>query len=87
MIRYYGFLSHRLRGKLLPIIQKLLGCTQSAPTVHLTFADLILKNFNFNPLTCIICGSQMILSTISFGHASLPSLLENHRALALLQKC
>lgn len=86
MIRYYGLLATRVRGKLLPLAHSLLGQEMPDDSPAPTHAELILKNFNFNPLTCILCGSEMILSIIRYGKADTLSLLENHRALALLQK-
>jgi len=86
MIHYYGFLSNRTRGKLLPIVYKLLNqkkCTQEAPP---TFAELIQKNFGLDPLKCILCGHQLVLATIRFGKKT-SELLNFHRELALLKNC
>ncbi len=86
VIRYYGFLAHRVRGNLLPLVHTLLGNPQPIATLKPTFAVLIQKNFNFNPLTCILCGYEMLLCTIHFGNANTTTLLQNHRALALMKK-
>jgi hypothetical protein len=86
MIRYYGFLAHRVRGKLLPIVYKLLGQETPSAATAPTYAELIQKNFNFNPLTCILCGQTMRLTTVHFGITNVGGLLAQHRALALLQK-
>lgn len=85
MIRYYGFLAHRVRGKLLPLVNALLGhfiVEQKTPT----FADMMQQNFGFNPLTCILCGQQLLLSIMHFGKTSSMQLLPFHRQLALLKK-
>ena len=85
MIRYYGFLAHRVRGTLLPIVYHLLG--QKNPGHHTppTFAELIQQNFGFNPFTCILCGEKLVLATVHFG-ASNHQLLNFYRELALLKK-
>jgi len=86
MIRYYGFLSNRTRGKLLPIVYKLLNQEKLNQQSLASFAELIQKNFGFNPLKCILCGHQLILSSISFGK-NIAELLSLHRELALLKNC
>ena len=46
MIRYYGFLSNRLRSTLLPKIRKLLGQEEKIiSTQSPSFAQLIFKDF------------------------------------------
>jgi Putative transposase/Transposase zinc-binding domain len=86
MIRYYGLLANRLRGKLLPIVYRLLN--QQLETIRPpSFAELMLKNFSVDPLRCILCGASLVLSGISFGKTSATKLLPYHRQLALLQKC
>lgn len=85
MIRYYGFLAHRVRGKLLPLVYSLLGQNNNNATPSPTYAELIQKNFGFNPLICILCGLPLILSSIHFGKASIGNLLSLHRNLALLK--
>lgn len=85
MIRYYGFLAHRVIGKLLPIAYQLLGQkieNQSSPS----YAMLIEKSFGFNPLICILCGQPLVLTSICFGISNIYQLLTFHRQLALLQK-
>ena len=86
MIRYYGFLSNRTRGKLLPIVYKLLNQEKCNQVSLPTFVELIQKNFGFNPLKCILCGHQLVLFTTSFGKKT-SELLNFHRSLALLKNC
>ncbi len=86
MIRYYGFLAHRVRGKMLPIVYRLLQQDNIQTTASPTYAELMQKNFSFNPFTCILCGQQLVLSYMYFGLSSAKSLLPFHRPLALLQK-
>jgi len=86
MIRYYGFLAHRIRGKLLPVVYALFeqDIAQNIPAP--TYAQLIMRNFHFDPLACILCGHQLVLSFVHFGRCSSFSLLGFHRKLALLKK-
>lgn len=86
MIRYYGFLANRVRGNLLPIVYQLIGQNRNnVASLPPTYAELIQKNFGFNPLICIICGQALILSGIRFGKTKISELLQNHRKLALLK--
>lgn len=88
MIRYYGFLAHRVRGKLLPIVYRLLGQDTSQTTSPpATYAQLMQQSFNYNPLTCILCGQPLVLSGIQFGQSSTKHLLKYHRELALIKIC
>ena len=86
MIRYYGFLANRIRGTLLPIIHKLIGQQGKYNNPEPTYANLIEKSFGFNPLTCILCGKQLVLSTVRFGISNPMQLLNFHRQLALIKK-
>lgn len=86
MIRYYGFLANRVRGKLLPLVYSILNQPNNKPDAPLTFAELIKKNFNVDPLACLICGSRLLLAEVNFGKANIYNLLKHHRQLALLQK-
>jgi len=86
MIRYYGFLANRVRGKLLPIAHQLLGQKNQAEQPVPIYAELMQKNFGFNPLTCILCGGPLVLSMIYFGQSNVHQLLQYHRELALLKK-
>jgi len=87
MIRYYGFLANRVRGKLLPIVYQLIGQDDKCDTQLPSYANLIQKNFNFNPLTCILCGQKLLLSVINFGKYNTWQLLQFHRELATLKIC
>ena len=86
MIRYYGFLSNRTRGKLLPIVYKLLNQEKLNQKSLPGFVELMQKSFGFNPLKCILCGHQLILSSTHFGK-KISELLNCHRELALLKNC
>lgn len=86
MIRYYGFLANRVRGKLLPIIYFMLGQKTNVLNTPQTFAELMIKNFNIDPFKCILCGNKLILSEIAFGNANIGNLIKHHKQLALLKK-
>jgi len=86
MIRYYGFLANRVRAKLLPLVHQLLGQTSENTHHFPTYAQLIQKNFGFNPFTCILCGSMLVLNMVKLGLSSVHQLLPYHRELALLKK-
>ena len=83
MIRYYGFLAHRVRSKLLPIVYQLLGQNNPPSTRPTSFAELMQQHFHFNPLICILCGSPLVLTTVFYGISNLQKLLSYHRELAL----
>ena len=88
MIRYYGFLAHRVRGKCLPLVYQLLGQEPKELTpLPSTYAQLTQKEFGVNPLTCILCGSQLILNSIHFGSTCVQTLLGYHYELANFKKC
>lgn len=86
MIRYYGFLSNRLRGDLLPVVQQVLGQEKRKELPPPSFSQLMIQNFNFDPLECILCGYPMRLTGMIFGITNPNKLLQFHKQLALLQK-
>jgi Putative transposase/Transposase zinc-binding domain len=87
MIRYYGFLAHRVRGKLLPLVHQLLGRNNNVISTPTSYAELIQQNFGFNPLICILCGQPLILRTVHFGKSAIADLLSLHHELASLKIC
>ena len=87
MIRYYGFLANRVRGRLLPKVYQLIGQQQPIPSPAPSYAQLIKKDFHLNPLQCILCGQQLILSHTHFGKTSPGQLLLCHQQFALQKKC
>ncbi len=84
IIRYYGFLANRVRGILLDKVYKLIGQATPKQTQPLTHAELIQKDFNFNPLECILCGCPLALIATSFG-CKTKQLLGFHKELALFE--
>ncbi|WP_196214212.1 IS91 family transposase [Piscirickettsia salmonis] len=83
MIRYYGFLSFRTRGKLLPTIYKLLDQTVE-PVKKITYASLLKGFINTDPFECILCGSKMLL-TGGRPKQRLSVIMKHHKALATMQ--
>lgn len=67
MIRYYGFLANRVRGKLLPIVNNLLGNARTFVSKTISFIDLLKINYNRNFLKCSFCGGNLELSRRYFG--------------------
>ncbi len=88
MIRYYGVLANRVRGKILPIIYSLLGQQKQSekPKKTTGFAILMEKDFGVSPFICILCGKNLVLELINYGKSSLSELLAVHRELALMKK-
>ena len=82
-IRYYGILANCVRGKLLPIVYKLLDQIIS-PVFNVRWASLFKKSFGENPLKCILCGSKMVCTGMTFGLTH-RELLQHHQALATRQ--
>lgn len=86
LIRYYGFLAHRVRSKLLPIVHSLLGLPLTQAPKKPTYADMIQQNFGINPLVCVLCGAPLVLTSVYFGLTNINQLLQFHRQLALMKK-
>ena len=83
MIRYFGFLSNRLRGTLLPIIYEKLGQTVSE-LQPVTFASMMKNMLRTDPYQCILCGGRMRFTTYHAG-LKLFQLRRNIKNLALLK--
>lgn len=66
MIRYFGFLSYRTRGKLLPKVYELIGQSIEA-FKEVTFSSLMKENFACDPFKCILCDSIMTITRSQFG--------------------
>ena len=80
-IRYYGFLANRLRGKLLPVVYKLLDIKTLITTkVYLSWRTLIQTAYKYDPLRCPLCKSIMLLKTVVLP--SYYSLVSKHEEIA-----
>ena len=80
-IRYYGFLANRLRGKLLPLVYKLLDIKTVITTkVYLSWRTLIQTAYKYDPLRCPFCKSIMLLKAVVLP--SYYSLVSKHEEIA-----
>ena len=84
MIRYYGFLAHRVRGKLLPTVYDLLDQPKKK-ALKIRYPELLKATYGIDPIKCILCGSQMVFCGITRG-LSRAKLGQYHRELALRKK-
>ena len=82
MIRYYGFLANRVRGRLLPIVNNILGNARIFSQRSISFIDLLKNNFNRNFLKCSSCGHQLALSRRYFGLFGAECIRGIHQKLA-----
>ena len=81
LIRYYGFLAHRVRSTLLPIVYRLIEQpAPQPPTVR--WPTLLERSFAVAPLRCILCQAPLRLARRVIGLAT-PQLHRFHRPLAL----
>lgn len=79
-IRYYGFLSHKLRGKLLPLVYNLLKMNRgSTAKVSLSWRDMIRTTYRYDPLLCPRCKTRMVLESAVFAS---DSLITQHKEIA-----
>ncbi|WP_395168508.1 IS91 family transposase [Piscirickettsia salmonis] len=83
MVRYYGFLSFRTRGNLLPKIYEILDQTVE-PIKKITYASLLKGFINTDPFECLLCGSKMVL-TGGRPKQRLSVIMKYHKALATMQ--
>ena len=66
MVRYFGFLSTRLRGDMLPIIYEKLEQKVGEPAIF-SFAAMTKAFMKVDPFECILCGSRMMFSGFTRG--------------------
>src|SRR3972149_12049054 len=80
-IRYYGFLANRLRGKLLPVVYKLLDIKTLITTkVYISWRTMIQTAYKYDPLRCPLCKSIMLLKAVVLP--SYYSLVSKHEEIA-----
>src|SRR3990172_5086001 len=80
-IRYYGFLSNRLRSELLPLVYKLLDIkTVITSKVYLSWRTMIQTAYKYDPLRCPLCKSIMLLKAVVLP--SYYSLVSKHEEIA-----
>lgn len=83
MIRYYGFLSNRTRGKELANVYAALNM-QRNETSQLTFAGMLKGFLNVDPFECILCGCRMIFVQFHNG-LRLPELVKRAQEIAQMK--
>lgn len=79
-IRYYGFLSNRLSGKLMPIVYMLLSQLPPEKTIYIPWLQMLREHFRYNPLICPHCTAMMVL--IGLVVPSGASLNSRHQQIA-----
>jgi len=80
LIRYFGFLANRVRGKLLPLVHTFFN-HEPNPKKH-SWSYRVLRQTGENPLSCILCKNLMHFSFLFFGLSS-KQLMSYHQELAL----
>ena len=71
MVRYYGFLSSRKRGELLPKVYDALQMEARKKPEQPGFAALMKAFLRTEPYRCILCGNRLRFSSTQAGrHAS-----------------
>jgi hypothetical protein len=80
-VHYYGFLAHRVRGKLLPKIYDLLNQPEKKAQ-RIYFPELLNTTFSVDPLKCHACGAQLVFCGVTVG-IKRSELRQYHKALAL----
>ena len=71
MVRYYGFLSNRKRGELLPKVYEALEMEVRKKPEQPGFAPLMKTFLRTDPYKCILCGNRLRFTGAQAGrHAS-----------------
>lgn len=71
MVRYYGFLSSRKWGELLPKVYKALQMEARKTPERPGFAALMKEFLRTDPYRCILCGNRLRFSSVQEGrHAT-----------------
>ncbi len=83
MVRYFGFLSTRLRGDMLPIIYNKLDQKVGKPAIF-SFAAMTKAFMKVDPFECILCGSRIVFSGFKRG-VKLGQLVSSIENLVLLR--
>jgi hypothetical protein len=78
MVRYYGFLSNRKRGRLLPLVYLALDKESANKAETLSYAKLYKGLTRNDPYQCILCGNRMVFRGFTKG-AGNTELLDGRR--------
>jgi hypothetical protein len=76
MIRYYGFLSNRKRGTMLPKVYAALDIVLGSAPEMPGYAAMLKGYAKLDPYACVVCGHQMEFARFRSGE-SLSSLMEH----------
>lgn len=86
-IRYYGWLTNRVRCKKLPLVyaalQNAVSLNKSYNT-NISWCALLTKEFSYNPLKCF-CGDYFVVIGAVFS-SRLKEFIDNHNNIATFQK-
>ncbi|HCM9622343.1 TPA: transposase, partial [Enterobacter cloacae subsp. cloacae] len=67
MVRYYGFLSNRKRGELLPKVYEALEMETRKKPEQPGFAVLMKEFLRTDPYKCLLCGNRLRFSSAQAG--------------------
>ena len=67
MIRYYGFLSNRRRGAILPKVYDVLDMVEKEKPAVPGYAAMLKKYMKVDPYECILCQSRMVFLEYRVG--------------------
>lgn len=81
MVRYYGFLSNRKRGALLPKVYAALEMEVKTKLAKPGYASLMKQFTNVDPYQCVLCGSRMVFSSAEAGVRAEDLLAQRHHRL------
>ncbi|ECH8735079.1 IS91 family transposase, partial [Salmonella enterica subsp. enterica] len=85
MVRYYGFLSNRKRGELLPKIYASLEMEVKPKPAKPGYAVLMKQFTNVDPYQCVLCGARMAFSSAEVGSRAEVLLAQRHQQLETKQ--
>lgn len=81
-IRYYGFLANRVRGKFMPIVNRLLKKAEYIKKkIYTPWRNRIMAAFHYDPLKCPVCQTLMQLMHAVFPDNKKP-LISMHKEIA-----
>ena len=67
MIRYYGFLSNRHRGEMLPKVYKVLKMEEKKKPTMPGYAAMLKGYVNVDPYECVLCQSRLVFNGYRAG--------------------
>lgn len=82
MVRYYGFLSNRKRGKLLPLVYAALEMEARKKPEKPGFAVLMKGFLGTDPYKCILCGNRLHFAGAQAGRLATEMLSERLHGIA-----